>query len=135
MADHMTSAQRSLAMKRVKLKGGPLEAAVCRELRRIGVKFKKNCKDLQGSPDVVILGSRVAVFIDGDFWHGWRLPIWERKLTPFWRDKLHANRRRDRRNFRRLRAEGWTVVRIWEHQVLSDLPKCIERITRTAKPR
>ena len=58
---------------------------------------------------------KVAVFVDGDFWHGWRLPAWEHKLSKFWRDKLRANRARDQRNFRRLRAAGWKVIRIWQH--------------------
>ena len=59
----------------------------------------------------------VAVFVDGDFWHGWRLPAWERKLSKFWRDKLRANRARDQRNFRRLRARGWKVIRVWQHEL------------------
>ncbi len=78
--------------------------------------------------DIVFRRAKVAVFVDGDFWHGWRLPAWEHKLSPFWRDKLHANRTRDRRNFRRLRADGWRVVRIWQHEIANSLPRCIERI-------
>jgi DNA mismatch endonuclease (patch repair protein) len=130
MADPMTPAQRSLAMKRVKLKGGPLELAVCQALSRHGIRFRRNCRELHGSPDVVLSKCKVAIFVDGDFWHAWRLPAWEHKLTEFWRVKLHANRKRDQRNFRRLRAEGWTVIRLWEHQILRDLPKCTERIIR-----
>jgi DNA mismatch endonuclease, patch repair protein len=128
MPDHMTPAQRSYAMKRVKLKNGPLERIVQRELRRVGLHFQRNCKTLYGSPDIVFPKRKVAIFIDGDFWHGWRLPSWEHKLTDFWKVKLRANRKRDQRNFRRLRANNWRVIRLWEHEIRSNCSKCIDRI-------
>jgi len=126
----MTPDQRSRAMKSVKLKDGPLERLIQRELRKIGLRFQRNYKRLEGSPDIVFLKKKVAIFIDGDFWHGWRLPAWERKLSEFWRSKLRANRRRDQRNFRRLRAADWTVIRLWEHEIRSDSSRCIDRILR-----
>ena len=128
MPDHMTPAQRSHAMKCVKLKDGPLERIVQGELRRIGLRFRRNCKALSGSPDIVFAGQKVAIFVDGDFWHGWRLPAWEHKLSDFWKLKLRANRKRDQRNFRRLRGAGWTVIRLWEHEIRSDSGRCIDRI-------
>lgn len=130
MTDHMTRAQRSYAMKCVKLKGGRLETIMCRELSRAGLRFRTNCKDLDGSPDIVFRKRKVAIFVDGDFWHGWRLPAWEHKLTAFWKAKLRENRKRDQRNFRRLRARGWVVIRIWEHDMISDLEACVDRIMR-----
>jgi DNA mismatch endonuclease (patch repair protein) len=130
MADHMTPAQRSHAMRRVKLKDGPLEMLIRRELCELGIPYRKNFKGLCGSPDIVIPKKKVAIFIDGDFWHGWRLPSWEHKLTDFWKFKLRANRKRDQRNFRRLRAAGWAVIRIWEHEIRADPAQCIDRILR-----
>ena len=130
MPDHMTPAQRSHAMKCVKLKDGPLELSVQRGLRMAGLRFRRNCKELPGSPDVVFPKQKVAIFVDGDFWHGWRLPVWEHKLSDFWKSKLRANRRRDQRNFRCLRAANWTVIRLWEHEIRSDIGKCIARILR-----
>jgi len=115
-------------MKSVKLKDGPLELLIRRELRKMGLRFQRNYKKLEGSPDIVFLKQKVAVFIDGDFWHGWRLPTWEHKLSDFWKVKLLANRKRDQRNFRRLRAADWTVIRLWEHEIRSDGDKCIDRI-------
>lgn len=128
MPDHMTPAQRSRAMKAVKLENGSLERLVQRGLRKTGLHFRRNFKDLKGSPDIVLVKQKVAVFVDGDFWHGWRLPAWEHKLSEFWRSKLRANRKRDRKNFKSLRAVGWTVIRLWEHQIRSDRGRCIERI-------
>jgi DNA mismatch endonuclease (patch repair protein) len=117
MPDHMTPEQRSRAMKLVKLRNGSLEKLVQREIRAKGLCFRRHIRNLPGRPDIVFPRERVAVFVDGDFWHGWRLPSWEHKLSKFWRDKLQANRARDQRNFRRLRARGWKVVRIWQHEL------------------
>jgi len=130
MADHMTPDQRSRAMKSVKLKDGPLELLIQSELRKTGLRFQRNYKRLEGSPDIVFLKKKVAIFIDGDFWHGWRLPAWEHKLSKFWRSKLRANRRRDQRNFRRLRAANWTVIRLWEHDIRGHRNRCIDRILK-----
>ncbi|SRR5258708_250707 len=130
MPDHMTRDQRSRAMKSVKLKDGPLERLIQRELRKNGLHFQRNYKKLKGSPDIVFVKKKVAIFIDGDFWHGWRLPAWEDKLSEFWKIKLRTNRRRDQRNFRRLRAANWTVIRLWEHEIRSNSDRCIDRILR-----
>lgn len=123
----MTKAQRSRAMKNVKLENGPLERLVQKELRARRLRFKCNDRSLPGSPDIVFPTERIAVFVDGDFWHGWRLPAWEHKLSTFWREKLYSNRARDRRNFRKLRAMGWRVIRIWEHQLV-DPSVAIQRV-------
>lgn len=126
--DPLTPEQRRRAMVNVKLKDGSLESAVRSELHRRGYRFKKHVKTLPGSPDVVFPTVRLVVFIDGDFWHGYRLPRWEHKLSDFWREKLRANRKRDLRNFRRLRARGWRVVRIWQHEIEKDFDSCIQRV-------
>ena len=120
-------------MKRVKLRNGSLEVIVQRRLRALGYRFHGHDRSIPGSPDIVFKRAKVAVFIDGDFWHGWRLPAWEHKLTAFWKEKLQENRRRDLRNFRRLRGEGWLVVRIWEHQLNRDEDACIQRIVDTVR--
>lgn len=131
MPDHLTLVQRSRAMKRVKLKDGSLEKLVQVELRARDLKFKRHVRTLPGRPDIVFTDKKVAVFIDGDFWHGWRLPTWEHKLSPFWRDKLRTNRERDRRNFRKLRSHGWKVIRLWQHQITTNLEDSIAKITGT----
>jgi len=83
---------------------------------------------LAGKPDFVFPTARVVVFVDGDFWHGWRFPTWKEKLQPYWQSKIEKNRRRDRQNFRRLRRAGWTVLRFWSHQITRDLTSVVERI-------
>lgn len=128
MVDSLTPVQRSYCMSQVKGKDTSLERAVRSELHRSGYRFRKHVKDLPGKPDVVFPKKKVAVFIDGDFWHGYRFPQWEDSLTPFWRDKIKKTRARDRRNFAKLRARGWTVMRFWGHQIENDLDGCVSRI-------
>ena len=126
--DLLTPAQRSRLMSKVRQKGTNIELLVAHELRLRGYRFRRNVKALAGSPDLVFAQHRLAVFVDGDFWHGFRYPCWRHKMQPFWRQKIETNRKRDQRNFRRLRRAGWRVVRIWQHQIEADIQNCLERI-------
>lgn len=135
MPDSLTHKQRSFCMSRVKSKGTSLEKLVWVELRRKGLVFKRNYKLLSGKPDVVFVNEKVAVFLDGDFWHGFRVQVWEHTLSQYWKDKIFANRKRDRKNFAKLRRAGWKVIRIWGHQIENDLQGIIARIVAAVKPR
>jgi DNA mismatch endonuclease (patch repair protein) len=128
MSDHLTPEQRSRAMKRVKLKDGSLEMLVRHELAARGLRYRCHVRKLPGTPDIVFAKQKVAVFVDGDFWHGWRLPSWEHKLSTFWKDKLYANRMRDARNFRHLRARGWRVIRLWQHELVANFARSVAKI-------
>jgi DNA mismatch endonuclease (patch repair protein) len=128
MVDHLTPEQRFRAMSRVKLKDGSLEIIIRSELHRMGYRFRKHVKALPGSPDAVFPKEKVAVFIDGDFWHGYRFPAWEHKLKDFWKQKISENRRRDQKNFRKLRRMGWRVVRVWQHEIKRNPESCIIKI-------
>jgi DNA mismatch endonuclease (patch repair protein) len=120
-------------MSRVKSRNTDLERLVGSALHRRGLRFRTHAKALPGRPDIVFPSARVAVFVDGDFWHGYRLPTWEHRLSPFWKAKLRGNRVRDQRNFRKLRAAGWRVIRLWQHEVTRDLDDCIARIAKTVR--
>jgi len=128
--DNLTRAQRSYCMSRVRGRDTGPERAVGAALRRLGLNFRRHDQTLPGRPDLTFAESKVAVFIDGDFWHGFRFPSWRAKMSPFWRVKITKNRLRDARNFRRLRRAGWRVVRIWQHQVEADPNRCVDRIVR-----
>ena len=93
-----------------------------------GLRYRHCVATLPGKPDFVFTEIKLAVFVDGDFWHGWRLPEWKDKLQPYWLKKRERTRRRDRSNFRCLRRKGWTVLRFWSHQVARDLMAVVERI-------
>jgi DNA mismatch endonuclease, patch repair protein len=131
MPDNLTPRQRSYCMSRVKNKNTGLEVLVTAELRRRGLKFRRHAKALPGKPDIVFDQAKVAVFVDGNFWHGYRFPRWRRGLSQFWREKIEKNRSRDRKNFAKLRRMGWRVVRLWQHQLEDDLPSCIKHITES----
>ena len=128
MPDNLTPEQRSFCMSRIKGKDTGLEMRVRSALHRRGLRFRKHVKDLPGKPDVVFRKARVAVFVDGDFWHGYRFPSWEDKVSDFWKKKINKNRERDAANHRRLRQMEWTVIRLWQHEVEEDFDACIDRI-------
>jgi DNA mismatch endonuclease (patch repair protein) len=91
-------------------------------LWRQGLRYRKNVRALPGKPDIVFSAARVAVFCDGDFWHGRDWPRLSRKLrigtnAIYWFPKIKTNRNRDRRNDRLLKREGWTVIRLWETDI------------------
>ena len=128
MPDNLTPEQRSYCMSRIKGKDTGLEVRVRSALHRRGLRFRKHVKDLPGKPDVVFRKARVAVFVDGDFWHGYRFPSWEDKVSDFWKEKINKNRERDAANHRKLRRMEWTVIRLWQHEVEEDFDACIDRI-------
>ena len=129
MPDVMSAEKRSSLMGRIRGRDTTPERYLRALLDAAGLKFSSHDSDLPGRPDFVFRSACVAVFVDGDFWHGWRFPVWQAKLSERWRSKIALNRVRDARNHRRLRARGWLVVRIWEHQVEQDAWRCFERIT------
>lgn len=128
MADRISPEHRSRLMSKIRGKDTSLERSVRSQLHREGYRFRKHIASLPGKPDVVFPREKVAVFIDGDFWHGWRLPAWKHSLPPFWAEKIENNRRRDRKNFRKLSRRGWCVVRVWGHEINDDLKAAVDRI-------
>ena len=134
MPDNLTFEQRSYCMSRVKGKDTGLEVRVRSALHRRGLRFRKHVAELPGKPDIVFGKARVAVFLDGDFWHGYRLPSWEDKVSDFWKKKISKNRQRDIKNHRKLRRMGWTVIRLWQHEIEKNFESCIERILSVVRP-
>ena len=133
--DIMTQVTRSRAMSQIRSKDTTPERMIAAALRDIGLDFEQHSSDLAGKPDFVFRDAKVTVFVDGNFWHGFRFPLWEHKLIEKWRDKIAATRSRDSRNFAKLRRLGWRVLRIWEHQVESDSSACAERIAEAINNR
>lgn len=135
MADNMTPYQRSVTMSRIRSRDTKPEKLLRSALHRRGFRFRVNCNTLPGCPDIVFPGARVAVFVDGDFWHGYNLSDWVHKLGTYWREKIVKNRDRDAIVSRRLRRLGWSVIRVWEHEVESDLDKTVYRVETSLKKR
>ncbi|MEY9419408.1 DNA mismatch endonuclease (patch repair protein) [Bradyrhizobium japonicum] len=129
MADVLTPEQRRLNMSRVRAKNTKPETTLRSALHLRGLRFRIHRKDLPGSPDIVFPRHKIAIFIDGCFWHGCPKhgvrPSTNRK---FWVDKIEANRKRDKRASRELRKLGWKVIRIWEHDVKRDVSAVLQSI-------
>src|ERR1035437_3986690 len=115
--DIMSPATRSRVMSRIRGKDTGPERLLAKLLAEAGLIAEQHARDLPGKPDFVLRARKVAIFVDGDFWHGWRFPSWRLKLSEKWEKKIESNRLRDARNHRLLRRRGWRVIRIWEHQI------------------
>jgi DNA mismatch endonuclease, patch repair protein len=108
------------------------------ELLKLGVSFKTNASKLVGKPDIVLKDAAVAVFCDGDFWHGKNWRIRRKKLlkganSRYWHAKILANRQRDKRNTSVLRRQGWTVLRFWESEIVKAPATIARKISTAAK--
>jgi DNA mismatch endonuclease (patch repair protein) len=107
-------------------------------LWRMGLRFRKNYADLPGKPDIVFIGHRVAVFCDGDFWHGNSfqsgIPFCRiRRNAEFWFRKIEMNIKRDAIVNESLMKMGWTVLRYWESDILHDTEGVANSIYNTIK--
>jgi DNA mismatch endonuclease, patch repair protein len=129
--DSMTKEQRSRTMSLIRSARTNFENRIVLELTKRGIRCQRNYSAAIGKPDIALPRQRKAVFLHSDFWHGWRLPAWERILpNEFWKKKLHKNRRRDKSVVRRLRRADWKVLVVWEHQIERDFDASIRRIVR-----
>lgn len=96
---------------------------------RYRLKYRVNGRMLIGRPDLVFPGKRLAVFVDGCFWHGCPEHATKpKKNAEFWKNKLKRNVERDEEVSESLRQQGWIVMRIWEHDINSDLNKVVQDI-------
>jgi DNA mismatch endonuclease (patch repair protein) len=120
MADIFTKKKRSQVMSAVKGKGNKsTELALAKLFRKNGIKgWRRNYSGVIGKPDFVFPKERIAVFVDGCFWHGCKkhrtIPVTRRS---FWVTKIERNRERDRLVNRELKRSGWKVRRFWEHEL------------------
>ncbi len=114
---------------------GP-ELALRRELHRRGLRFRVNHRALPGTPDIALTRARLAIFIDGCFWHGCpehgTLP---RNNREWWRAKLEANRERDSRKDRQLEELGWSALHYWEHEDVTVIADDVEALWRARTDR
>ena len=131
--DPLTPEQRSSAMRRVRRRDTAPELALRRELTRRRMGYRVDYARAPGRPDVALVGRRVAVFVDGEFWHGKKLSS-ERlaAMSEYWRRKIARNVERDARVNNELRALGWTVIRITDRAIGRDLQGAADVVEQVA---
>jgi DNA mismatch endonuclease (patch repair protein) len=120
---------RSQQMARIRGKHTTPEKRLRAMLWAIGLRYRLHSKTPGGRPDIVFTRARVAIFIDGCFWHGCPTHyVRPRTRHDFWAEKLDTNVARDRRQTLRLDATGWIVMRLWEHELEGDVREVCRRI-------
>lgn len=121
MGDNLTTEQRKKNMKAIK-SVSKLEEIVSKSLWNKGIRFRRNVKNLYGSPDIAIKKYKIVIFIDSCFWHV--CPIhgnFPKNNEKFWRNKLERNKERDQEVNDYYIENNWTLIRVWEHEVKEDL--------------
>ena len=98
-------------------------------LKKNKIRYRRFPK-VFGSPDFAV-EKKVLVFCDGDFWHGYQYGRKKKPPKKFWRDKIARNMERDRKVTRKLRADGWSVIRLWEHDIEKRPESCVRKIKKS----
>lgn len=96
-----------------------------------GYRYRKNYRKLPGRPDIVFVSKRVAIFCDGEFWHGKNYQINSDVAgtnREYWNEKIRKNIERDNKVTQQLEAEGWTVLRFWSKEILKNIDGCVAMI-------
>lgn len=130
MGDVLTKKQRAYCMSKIKGRDTKPELLLRKALWQLGYRYRLR-SGLPGKPDIVFVGLRTVIFVDGCFWH--KCPD---HFTPpttrasFWQAKIDANVERDYTSNEALGSQGWRVIRIWEHEIKSSLEDSVARVTQ-----
>jgi DNA mismatch endonuclease Vsr len=126
-----TTPERSKIMGKIRGKDTKIELALRHALWHHGVHYRKNYKNLPGSPDIALTKYKIAIFCDSDFWHGFE---WDRRKCQihsnrdYWIKKIERNIERDKEVNEALVALGWLPLHFWEHSINKSLDTCIAEI-------
>ncbi|QOR74099.1 very short patch repair endonuclease [Cruoricaptor ignavus] len=129
--DILNPEQRRKAMQGNKATGTKIEVLLGKAMWAQGLRYRKNNRKIIGTPDFTFAKYKVAVFADGDFWHG---KDWEKRRNKvganagFWYDKIERNIERDYKVTKQLCENGWTVLRFWETEIRQDADECARKV-------
>ena len=129
MADIFTPEKRSWVMSRIRGANTKIDLQMNEILKGLGFPFQMYPK-MYGNPDFILEKERIVIFCDGDFWHGYNYHNKKKPRQKYWKDKIETNMKRDIRITRKLRRDGWSVLRFWEHDIEKRTGVCIGRIVR-----
>jgi len=120
--------QRHYNMSRISSNNTTIETHFRKALWHEGIRYRKNDKRLPGKPDIAITKYRIAVFCDGEFWHGKDWKVKKDKIQnnrDYWIEKIERNMTRDNEIDKRLHSMGWIVLRFWGSEIKKELPLCV----------
>jgi DNA mismatch endonuclease, patch repair protein len=132
-AGFVTTPKLSRVMSKIRSKDTLAEIKLRKAIWTRGFRYKLHYKMTIGKPDLIFISQKVAVFVDGDFWHGYKWKKRKPKLKSnrnYWIPKIERNMQRDKEINRRLRKEGWVIIRFWEHEIKNDTLSCVEILTK-----
>ena len=134
--DNLTKSQRHKNMKNIKSKDTKIEVMLCKALWHKGYRYRKNYKELPGKPDIVLTKYKIAIFCDGEFFHGrnWREQrkrVAKGNNSEYWLRKISRNIDRDAEVERQLFQMGWTVLRFWGKDIKKNLDECVKAVEDT----
>lgn len=139
MAHKKSREQIHKNMSRVRNSDTALEKLLCGELVRHGVTtFTRNNKTIFGKPDIVFFARKIAIFCDGDFWHGYNWKQSQNEIKSnrdFWIPKIERNINRDKEVNTALEADGWKVLRFWGEEIKKNVKACADLIVEVLKER
>lgn len=118
-------------MQRIHSKDTRIEVILRKALWHKGYRYRKNCKDITGKPDIALTKYKIAIFCDGEFFHGKDWEVLKPRLeksnnAEYWVDKISKNRERDDAVNKKLLAEGWTVIRFWGKDIQKHTEECVK---------
>lgn len=129
--DVLTPEQRHKNMSHIRSKDTLPEVTLRKALWHLGIRYRKNYPLLPGKPDIVILRYRIAIFVDGDFWHGHNFKESADRIKTnhdYWKKKIYGNMMRDCEVNDLLTERGWIVLRFWASEIRTNLQKCVDSI-------
>lgn len=140
MADVFSKEKRSQVMSLIRAKNTKPELALRKLISTafypLGFRYRIHYKKLPGKPDLVFVSQKIAVFVDGAFWHGYTFrKIKNRLPKKYWRDKIMSNIRRDKQTNRALRKLGWRVIRVWDHDISRHSDRVLNKISAVINAR
>ncbi|WP_158795521.1 very short patch repair endonuclease [Pedobacter sp. L105] len=126
-----TTTKKSLAMAKIKGQNTKPEIILRKALWALNIKYRINVKAIPGKPDILMRKYKLAIFVDGEFWHGYNWGEKKGKIKTnraFWIPKIERNMQRDAENLEKLTELGFHVLRFWEHEIKKDLSGCLQKI-------
>ena len=129
--DNLTKEQRHKNMSHIRASNTKPEIMLRKALWHKGLRYRKYYKERIGKPDLVITRCKIAIFVDGDFWHGKNMDAIEKRIQShrtYWLPKIRRNRERDAEVNDALTEQGWIVLRFWESDIKKQLEQCVAQI-------